>query len=80
VPTGLKVARPPFLKGNAMDTVTIEVLRVVAETDLALLLELEDGEQWFPKSVITDAESIDVGDEDIEIQVASWFADREGLV
>lgn len=63
-----------------MDTVTIEVLRVIAETDLALLMELEDGEQWFPKSVITDAEDIDVGDTEIEIEVKEWFAEKEGLI
>jgi hypothetical protein len=62
-----------------MATVTLTVLKVVAETDLALLLELEEDQVWVPKSVITGADEIDVGDEDIEVEVAEWFAEREGL-
>jgi hypothetical protein len=63
-----------------MDTVTIEVAEVLAETDLALLFRLDDDEAvWVPKSVITHADEIDVGDEDIEVEVKAWFAEREGM-
>lgn len=60
-------------------TVTIAVEVVLRETDLALLFVIDDDEVWIPKSVIEDAETIDVGDEDIEINIASWFAEKEGL-
>lgn len=34
---------------------------------------------WVPKSVIEDADDITVGDEDLEVNVAEWFAEKEGL-
>ncbi len=63
-----------------MDTVTIQVERVAAETDLALLLVIDAEEVWVPKSCISDPDEIAVGDEEIEVNVAEWIAQREGLV
>lgn len=41
---------------------------------------LNEGEKlWIPKSVIEDADDIAVGDEDLEVNVAEWFAEKEGL-
>lgn len=61
------------------DTVTIYVEEVVAETDLALCFSIDGEEVWVPKSVIEDGDSISKGDEDLKVEVASWFAEKEGL-
>lgn len=64
-----------------MRTVTLRVAEVLRETDLALLLLLDDDdEHWVPKSVIEDADDITTGDTDLEVQVAEWFCEKEGLV
>ena len=50
------------------------------ETDAAILVEIEDGERvWIPKSQAEGHEDMDVGDEGT-IEVALWFAEKEGLV
>ncbi len=61
-------------------TVIVVVARVAAETPLALLLQIDDKEYWVPKSLIEDAAEIDIGDEDIEVELADWFARKEGIV
>jgi hypothetical protein len=76
-----------------MRTVLISVAEVKRETPLAFLfvlpgdadgvgLDCEDEREriWVPKSVIDDeGEGIEAGDEDIEVNVAEWFAEKEGL-
>lgn len=62
-----------------MSTITIFVRQVVRETGRAFLFLTEDGEVWVPKSVIEDADEIAEGDDDLEIEVAEWFANKEGL-
>lgn len=63
-----------------MRTVTFEVERVERETELALLLLIDGNKVWVPKSQIDGAEEIGEGDEDIEVEVAEWWAEKEGLV
>lgn len=64
-----------------MDTVLVLVETIVKETDLAFLLRLEDDdERWCPKSVIEDADDYEEGDEELEISIARWWAEQEGLV
>jgi hypothetical protein len=53
---------------------------VVAGTDLAMLVRLGDGpEYWIPRSLVlsgdADAEALD----DVEIEIPGWFAAQEGI-
>jgi hypothetical protein len=59
--------------------------RVIADTDKAVLCELDEigGEQWVPRSVIHEDSQIERDDEkdaEGELIVAAWWAEREGLV
>ena len=63
-----------------MASVTICVHQVVRETDKAFLFLLDSGETWVPKSVVEDADDIAEGDDDLEVEVAKWFAEKEGLI
>lgn len=58
---------------------TVAVERVVAETDAAVLLTVDGDDRWVPKSLIENPAALDVGDVDIEVEVAEWFAEKEGL-
>lgn len=64
-----------------MDTVNIAVGEVLHETDLAFLLDIDGDEIWIPKSVINfdESEEIEVGNIMLEISIAQWFADKEGI-
>lgn len=59
---------------------TLNVDRVVKGTDDALLFEIDGDRTWVPRSVIEDDDSIDIGTVDIEVNVKTWFAKKEGLV
>lgn len=60
--------------------VTLSVAEVKVETNGAYLFALEDGsEHWVPKSQLEEYEGIGKGETDIEVSVAKWFADKEGL-
>lgn len=63
-----------------MRTVTIQVEEVRAETDLAFLFIIAGEEQWVPKSLVENADDIEKGFEDLEVEIAEWFAEKEGLV
>ena len=63
-----------------MNYVTVLVTEIKAATDAALLCEIDGSEIWLPKSQIEDGDEIEVGEEDIEINVAGWLAEQEGLV
>jgi hypothetical protein len=63
-----------------MHTVTIEVDRVKHVTDDAFLFVIDGAEHWIPKSCCDDPDGIDKGDEDIEVEIAEWKAEQEGLV
>lgn len=62
-----------------MRYVTVGVSKVLQETALAFLFETEESEVWVPKSVIEEPDEIAVDDEDIEVNVKTWFAEKEGL-
>jgi len=57
-----------------------EGVECIRETDRALLVRLEDGdEHWIPKSVIhDDSEVYELGGEGTLV-VQGWFARKEGL-
>jgi hypothetical protein len=63
---------------------TLSVTRILHETQDAfrvLLAGREEGEEvWIPKSMIEDAECYVDGDENCEMNVATWFAKKEELV
>lgn len=61
-----------------MDYVTIEIDKIKRATDLAVLAEIGGSEYWIPRSVIEDGDDLDEGDFG-EINVAEWFAQKEGL-
>lgn len=47
----------------------------VRETEMAFLMDTAEGERWIPKSVCGEM------DEDAHtLEVATWFAEKEGLV
>lgn len=52
---------------------------VIAETDMAVLLEMDagQGEIWIPRSVIDGGDATEENDKDP--LVADWFCDKEGL-
>jgi hypothetical protein len=61
------------------DTTTVQGL-FQRESDKAVLIETLDGEDvWIPKSCCDDAwDGLDRGDP-ITLEVATWFAEKEGL-
>lgn len=63
-------------------TVEIEKCEAVAETDLAICVEMPDQDEdvWIPKSQIDNSSEVwKKGHEGVLI-VSEWFAEREGLV
>jgi hypothetical protein len=56
--------------------------RILGQTALAFLVKLEDDgrEFWIPKSLVEDADAF-YPDEDavVDIEVAEWWATKEGL-
>ena len=58
------------------ETVELEDVSVEAETDLALLCNIDDKKRWIPKSVVH--EDSEVSSEATPLQ--RWFAEREELV
>lgn len=64
-----------------MSYLAFDIDEVVRETDLALLLRFEDGDEvWIPKSVIESVDQIRDGDAELEVSIAEWFCEKEGLV
>lgn len=59
------------------DYVDIDFDRVITETDLATLFEIEEREVWIPNSCIdSDYSDYRAG----MVGVAEWFALKEGLI
>lgn len=56
--------------------VSVEVDRIVAETDGAVLVELDGEQVWVPRSQIDGGEVLE--SECIEIDVTEWFASKKG--
>jgi hypothetical protein len=60
--------------------VHLDVELIVRETDKALLLRLEDGEEvWIPLGQIADADSYSAGDTNCTVSVTRWIAEQKGL-
>jgi len=63
-----------------MHWVHLDVEEIVAETDAAFLLLLEDGEEvWIPLSQIDQPELYEKGDQDVTISVTQWIAEQKDL-
>jgi len=59
--------------------VEIEIDSVKHETDLAILISVEDKEYWIPKAIISD-ECRDDDDVLTSIFIPEWLATEKGLV
>jgi len=55
------------------ETVEIEIVNKVRETDQAVLFNIEGDEFWIPKSVIDDMD-------ECMVVVQKWFAKKEGFI
>jgi len=65
---------------SASSYVHLDVEEILAETDKALLLRLEGGEEvWCPLSQIADVEDYRKGDKDVGVSVTGWWASKNGL-
>ena len=58
----------------------ILVSEVVTETKKAVLVRIAQDEYWIPKSVIHEDDEYVVGGGPAEINVATWWAEKEGLL
>ncbi len=65
------------MRDKSYDTVHCDVIKT---TEKAVLVFEEDNERelWIPRSVIEDGESVEE-DEDLDLNVESWFCEKEGL-
>lgn len=53
---------------------------IVKATDQAIAIDMGDDEwTWLPRSVVEDGDDMEEGEE-YEINVQTWFAEKEGLV
>ena len=70
------------LKGSFMseETVELEDVSVEAETDLALLCNIDDKKHWIPKSVVHEDSEVSSEGDTGTIVLQRWFAEKEGLV
>lgn len=62
-----------------MRYVTICIDEIETTTDAAVLAVIDGDELWIPRSVIEDGNSVEEGDDD-SLEVAKWFAEKEGLI
>jgi hypothetical protein len=60
------------------ETESFDVIKVVKETDKALLVRLDDGEEkWVPKSVIhDDSEIFSDATQEGKLILQAWFVER----
>lgn len=58
-----------------------EVEEVVAETDKAICVRLEDGDEdkWVPRSVLDDPDRLGKGDVNVTLTVKRWWAEKENM-
>lgn len=53
--------------------------KIVRETDKALLVRFDGGEEvWVPLSQVADADDYKAGDVDGEISLTEWFVRQQG--
>lgn len=62
-----------------MSTVSFEKCRSIRETDLAVLIEIEGKEVWVPKSVIDDDSEVWQDEQEGELVVKEWWAEKNGM-
>lgn len=63
------------------DPVSLGEGKAIRETDKAILVALESGEQkWLPKSQIHDDSEVWSEEQSGDVVVKRWFAEKEGLV
>lgn len=53
---------------------------VIAETDAAILVEIDDEEHWIPKSQIHDNSEVYASGTEGQLIVSEWLAEKKGLV
>jgi hypothetical protein len=67
---------------SASDYVHVDVAEIVAETDKALLLILDDDDGtkvWVPLSQIADSDNYSKGDKNLTVSITRWIADKLGI-
>ena len=71
-----------MLQGGFMtkQTVELEDVAVEAETDLALLCNIDDKKHWIPKSVVREDSEVSSEGDTGTMVIMRWFAEKEGLV
>lgn len=52
---------------------------VLHETDKAWQFGIGDEVRWVPKSVVTAPDDMEVGDEDVDVEIEDWFRVKEGI-
>ena len=67
---------------NIMSEQTVELddATVEAETDLALLCNINEKTHWIPKSVVHEDSEVSSEGDTGTIVIMRWFAEKEGLV
>ena len=61
-------------------TVELDDATVEAETDLALLCNINEKRHWIPKSVVHEDSEVSSEGDTGTIVIMRWFAEKEGLV
>lgn len=65
---------------SATQWVHLDVDRIVAETDKALLLLIDGEEFWIPLNQISDPDDYLLGIVDCTVTVTRWIAEKKGLI
>jgi hypothetical protein len=60
--------------------VHLDVDKILHITDAAFLLDLDGDKVWVPRSCIADPDDYEVGDTDLTLSIADWFAEKKGLL
>jgi len=58
---------------------TIESATCIKETGMAVLVEINDEEHWVPKSVIMSESDIQGLNDEGDLVVADWWAEKSGI-
>lgn len=59
--------------------VHLDVELIVAESEKAFLLRIDNQDHWVPKSQISDPDDYAEGDTNCTISVTEWIAEQKGL-
>jgi hypothetical protein len=57
----------------------VDVDAVLAETQLAFLLEIRGDRVWVPKSHVRDAHVYSKGERDVVMSLSEWMCDQKGI-